>query len=423
MRIWLVQTGEELPSDGPGTRLLRTALLARELAGRGHDVVYWNATFNHQKKIQRAASSFSQNQEHGYESVFLFGRGYARNLSLSRIASHLENAAEFRRLAPKKARPDLILCGMPTIELCDAVASFARSECIPYVVDCRDMWPEVIEMHLPFAMRMAAYPVTRHWRRQRNAAFAGAAAITGVTDAFVNWGKQGVGGIVGPDDKSFVLTADTANYEESDLAAAEQRWIAELGPRSVNRTTVLFAGNLSARVDIMTAVNAAARMPNGETQSYQLVVCGKGDLEHSIREVAAERPSVHFAGWCSGAEIRQLADRCAAGLLPYSNVPDLVASLPNKVGEYLSYGLPILTCLNGEVARTLGPRNVLVPYDEGQQDSFIAAMRSIAEPISKARKAAAHRAFADFFDPRRVYPAFADHLEFLAKGNRGGGWL
>jgi glycosyltransferase involved in cell wall biosynthesis len=418
MRIWLVQTGEEMPSDGPGTRLLRTALLAGELSRRGHDVVYWNATFNHQKKVQRASASFVQSQSDGYETVFLYGRSYASNVSLGRILSHRENAAEFAKIAPAKPRPDLIVCGMPTIELCHAVAQFAQASDVPYVIDCRDMWPEVIEDRLPMPLRLATYPVTQYWRRQRNTAFANAAAVTGVTDAFVAWGKQAGGGVVGVNDRFFVLTADTANYSEADLAAAEHRWVTELGPRDPNRTTILMAGNLSDRVDIMTAVRAAASMASEGSKSYQLVVCGKGDLERAIAEIAADSATVHFAGWCSGAEIRQLADRCAAGLLPYSNVADLLASLPNKVGEYLSYGLPILTCLKGEVAKALGPRNVIVPYTEGDEESFKAAVQCLAWPVPESMRQATRAAFEDLFDPKMVYPAFADHLENMVRCER-----
>ena len=49
MKAWLIQIGEPLPI-GAGVRKMRTALLAQEMVKRGHNVLWWASTFEHQTK-------------------------------------------------------------------------------------------------------------------------------------------------------------------------------------------------------------------------------------------------------------------------------------------------------------------------------------------------------------------------------------
>ena len=49
MNIWLIQSGEPLPTDDT-VKKMRTALLADELLAKGHSVIWWTSAFDHIKK-------------------------------------------------------------------------------------------------------------------------------------------------------------------------------------------------------------------------------------------------------------------------------------------------------------------------------------------------------------------------------------
>ena len=58
--IWILQTGEPLPSDDGSHRPMRAINLANALTSAGHNVVLWSAAFNHQTKAHRC---------NGYKSI------------------------------------------------------------------------------------------------------------------------------------------------------------------------------------------------------------------------------------------------------------------------------------------------------------------------------------------------------------------
>lgn len=414
LNIWLVQTGEELPLDAGPPRLLRTALLAEELTARGHRVTFWNSTFNHQQKVQRAKRTTETTSPSGYRIILLFGRPYRRNISFARVFSQRENAREFRKLAPSQPSPDVILAGMPPIELPAASVAFAAERAVPCAVDCRDMWPDVIGQSVPPLLRILVAPGLALWRRQLRQALRRSTGITAVSPGFLSWALEAAGRQQAEQDRSFTLTLSATLPDAEDVAKAEVYWNDVLGPCSVGVKIGVFAGTLSRRLDIMTMVDAMVGLPKGTP--LKLVICGKGDLEAEIRERTQNSPFVVFAGWKSAAELRALMARADFGALPYPSTRDFTSSFPNKVGEYLSFGLPIFTGVGGDTQAVLAPSNLAFNYTPGDVESARRALIDIAADTSvkSDRALAARKIFEDFFDPSKIYPAFADYLEQLA---------
>jgi glycosyltransferase involved in cell wall biosynthesis len=419
MRIWLVQTGEEMPSDGAGTRLLRTCLLAGELAGRGHEVTYWNSTFNHQKKLQRYRRTTRIAQADGYQSVFLFGRPYRRNIGLGRILSQRDNAREFGRLAEREPRPDLVLCSLPTIECAAKATHFAKAAGVPAVVDCRDVWPEIIAERIPSGSKWLALPLLRAWERARDGAMRAATAITGVSDGFVDWGVAAAGRPRGQLDKAFHLATSPEPIPSDALEAARRYWLDRLGDMPSGTLVIAYAGTFSRRSDLETVFDGADLLTADERARTRIVLCGSGDLRSVIEARAATNPALVHAGWCTRPQLAVLMEKSAAGLLPYSNSPDFRITYPNKVGEYLTAGLPILTGVEGAIARLLEPHHLRLGYEAGSAASFAAAVRAMLSrtDLTELRGEARMVARAHF-NPQEIYPRFADWLESIARAER-----
>src|SRR4030067_2188159 len=149
MRVWLIPSGEPLPTDGSNERLFRTGVLAGFLVRRGHEVLWWTSAYDHMRKSHRVAEDTFVSLAENYRMAMLHSCGYRRNISLARLADHRGLARRFSALAPREPAPDVTLSSMPTIELSREAVRYARSRRIPVGLDIRDLWPDIFVDSVP----------------------------------------------------------------------------------------------------------------------------------------------------------------------------------------------------------------------------------------------------------------------------------
>ena len=132
-------------------------------------------------------------------------------------------------------------------------------------------------------------------------------------------------------------------------------------------------------------------------------------------------PNVHFPGWIDRPEIEALAERCQAALAPYSNIDSFKKSIPNKIIDALSLGLPILSPLQGEVASLIAENGVGLRYGTDSRktlhDCIQTLMHDTALQKNMSRKARA--LYEERFSFEMVYGGLVKHLEKLASSRVG----
>lgn len=407
-----------MPFDPGPPRLVRTALLAAELAARGHQVTYWNAGFSHQRKVLRVETGTKFMIPEGYRVVLLKGRAYKRNISFSRIFSHRQQAKSFTILTKDETPPDVMICGLPSLEIADAATAYASRHRIPIALDCRDLWPDLIEEFLPVPLRIAGYPLLSYWRAMLRRTAKRATAITGVSQGYVDWGRRAAKRRPGPADRPFHLTLSRNIPPHNKVLEAKEYWRARLGKLPPGTRIGVYAGTFSRRYDLLTIAHSLALLSPEEKARLRIVLCGDGDMHSALTALAAAEPSLIVAGWRSGAELYALMSEAHFGILAFPDLPDFLVNFPNKVGEYLSYGLPIMAGIGGVIGAVLGEAGLRLRYRAGDVSSAAALFREIlagqgvmADPLVNER---ARATFKSFFDPDQIIPAFADYLEALA---------
>ena len=108
---------------------------------------------------------------------------------------------------------------------------------------------------------------------------------------------------------------------------------------------VIYIGSIHFRNAQLRLVIDAAKQINNKNVKF--VLCGKGpDYELALNETK-ELDNIVLPGYRNDTELYVLGKLASAGLLPYSNTPDFINALPNKLGEYLYYGIPVFTTLQG----------------------------------------------------------------------------
>jgi glycosyltransferase involved in cell wall biosynthesis len=142
---WLVAPLEPAPGDVSAPNRYWT--LARELAARGHEVVWWTTDFDHRAlRARRPPESLE-----GLESFFLKTvsvPGYGTRFGRRRFASHRAFADRFEAEAIQGVaegsleRPDLLVATLPPLESAESALRLARRLDAAFVVDLLENWPD-----------------------------------------------------------------------------------------------------------------------------------------------------------------------------------------------------------------------------------------------------------------------------------------
>ena len=104
--------------------------------------------------------------------------------------------------------------------------------------------------------------------------------------------------------------------------------------------TVLYSGTLHKRFGVLNLVHAFGLIEN---PSYKLVICGIGDSEKEIKDVAAKDPRIDFRGQLDRKDILKLQQEATVLVNPRQNNEEFTKySFPSKNLEYLSSGTPLV---------------------------------------------------------------------------------
>lgn len=418
MRIWLVTIGEPLPVDGKDVRLYRAGILAQMLAGRGHNVTWWTSSFDHTHKRQRVEKNTTLSLDEFMQIKLMYAPGYARNVSIQRIWNHRRLARGFRSLASKEAKPDVIIASYPTIELSKQAVAYGMRHQVPVIVDVRDLWPDLFLDLLPDYIRsvgkIACWPMVRNARY----VFAHATAVTGLTDQYVEWALDYAKRQRGKFDRVFPMAYPEANFTREALDAAKREW-RSLGVDEKN-WNICFFGTFGRQFDIYTVIEAA-RLLKDQNPEVRFVLCGDGDYAQKFKDAARGIDSVLFPDWVNQVQIRVLMEISRAGLAPYVNTANFINNLPNKPIEYLSGGLPILTCLRGVLKDLIEQQQCGKYYLEGSAQSLADAVVDLANNEGERAKMAENALglYREKYSAEVVYGSMCEFLERMA-GNPDG---
>ena len=121
MRVLLVQRAEQTSYDDENYRPLRTAIIAKNLTLKGHEVIWITSSFNHSLKTQRfKQNTYYNDKSTGSKIFFLYGTSYKRNISIGRLKHDITlvySLTLYLLKNRKELNPDMIICSLPSIEL------------------------------------------------------------------------------------------------------------------------------------------------------------------------------------------------------------------------------------------------------------------------------------------------------------------
>jgi glycosyltransferase involved in cell wall biosynthesis len=257
--------------------------------------------------------------------------------------------------------------------------------------------------------------------RSVRASCARATAIVGLTPAFVDWGLEKARRSRTELDRDFPVAYEEQPPAVDAIERAERYWDSLGVARDPNVTRACFFGIIGRSFELEAVVDAARELER-RGGDFQFVLCGRGDMLEAYKTQAAGCRGIVFPGWVDAPAIWTLMRRSTVGLAPYRSTRNFVGHIPNKVVEYLSAGLPIVSSLQGSLKLFLEEHGTGVTYPNGDAGALAASLIELrsdpARLLAAARKA--RSLFEDRFTAGHVLGQMTRHLERVIAAHRGG---
>jgi glycosyltransferase involved in cell wall biosynthesis len=416
MLVWLIQRAESTPQDPDEPRVMRMGMIADYLVRKGHEVVWWTSTFNHYSKTQRFDGDIRVRINPLYNIQYLHTLGYKKNISFRRLIDNYFFAKKFESISMLAAdKPDIILCSFPILNVCLAVLKYARRNNIPWIIDVRDLWPDVLIQRSHRFLRPLIVILTFPIRFFLYQIFSHAQNIYGTTDEFVQWGIGYSKRATRSGDASYPIAYYPNNMEFTELLVLKDI-NGNIIKRDVDYLTLLFIGSLSSGFNLEEIIRNII-IANEKYLKVRLIICGLGPRFQSLTNLAGSCKNIHFLGWINSSQISSVLDISDIGVCPYHENSSLSNGLGNKVAEYTSRGLVLFCPTPKSVLGKIIISNkcgVIYPSDSENFTKILENLLKNKEVMSLMRENAI-KIFNEKFNSDVIYSELVNHLTYLTK--------
>lgn len=193
-------------------------------------------------------------------------------------------------------------------------------------------------------------------------------------------------------------------------------WAAETDGDVPSRDVVVYVGRLSIARGLLELLELGARLR--ATTDLRVELVGAPDTEVAdLLEAAASRGDVRWHGFLPSEQALRVVDGALAGLCLLHDQPNYRVSLPTKVVEYLSRGVPVVTTPLPEAVELVEGHDagIVVPFgDVAATEAAVLALHR--DPARRAAMAArGRRAVGDGWTWEGEAPRFLAALRAAAR--------
>lgn len=382
MKIWLLTIGEPIICENQKLRLHRTGILSKYIAENHKSEVTWfTSTFNHFTKKHEFKNDEIYQPQKNLKIVALKGRGYKRNISIDRIIDHRTIAKKFKIISNSLKKPDIIVASFPTMSLCKAAVDYGSKNNVKVFIDYRDLWPEVFVDIVPDSFKFIFNFIFKPLFNQRKYIFKNATGLISITDELLNQSLLIAERKKNKYDNFFPLGYFKKKHTESEIFEANKFWD-NIIPIENNKIKICFFGTFGYQFDFKTVVKAAEIL---EDQNIEFYLCGSGDLMNDLIEDSKHLKNIFFPGYMTSSQIEILLEKSDIGICPYIAKKAFLSTIPGKVIEYFSRGLPVLTTLgDGVLGQLVTNEKFGLNYQQNNPMSLVKSVKSLVKILKNS---------------------------------------
>jgi len=381
----------------------RMEAFARELVARGHSVEVICPVPNHPAGVVREGFRGKLTRTldlDGARVRYVWVRASPKKTTMARLAYYASYAAMASITGVLRRRPDVVFATSPPLSVGAAGALLAKRHRVPWVLDVRDVWPEVAVT----LGELSDERIIRAVERLERALYRDAARVVTVTEAFCSDIRARC------DEPAKVALIRNGTTREWLAAARGEGERAALGLPE-DRFVWTYAGNLGLSHNLGDAIEAAGLLGDG----FELQVIGEGparaELEDRARSLA--RGSVVFRDLMPPDAVR-VHLRSADALLVIQR-GDLRKVVSSKLFDCCAIARPVIVVAEGEMIEMVRDAQAGIPVPAGSPKAIAAAVRRLRDdPEDAGRLAERGREYAACHLREDQAAELADMLEALA---------
>ncbi len=359
--------------------------VAAGLAARGHEVEVVCEVPSHPAGVVEpgyGGRPVTRRTMDGFEVSYVWVRATPSKSFRSRVTNYASYAATATLAGAARRRPDVVLASSPPLPVGSVGQLLALRHRVPWVLDVRDLWPEVAVV----VGEISEGPVLRFAERLERRLYRSATAITATTDHF----RREIETRGGAGKVTLIRNGASAPFIEAGAAAPDPTALGE----DAGRFTWGYGGNLGLAQGLESAVEAAGMLGDG----FRLLLLGEGPKREELSEQAAALPgaAVEFRKPVPLAEAARVLRACDALLVPLAPKPGLEGFVPSKLFDCAALGLPMVVCAQGEASELAEGAGAAIAVAPGDAEGLAAAVRSLRDDAAlRERLGASARAFGE----------------------------
>ena len=350
--VWILSPSEPLPYSKE--RELRSAKLSKHFAKKNFKVVWFTSNFNHQKKEFYKKKITNKNKY--LKIVYLYSLGYKKNFSLKRLLDHLLVGFSFFFTSFFLKKPKVIISSYPPIETSFFALLVSKIRNIKHYLDYRDAWPETFYRSKSIKDRQYLKLPLYLYNKFGNLVLKFSNIIT-ISNGFSKYLKKKTGKNI----SYFNLSDEKKKTFKKNILKIHGQ---EINSKNFN---IIFLGNYSEQkfnFNLLASISNDLYNYNPKIMIY--LFGDKKNLDPKYKGRIYK--NIFFLSWINKKKINDLSSMANVGLAPYKNLWDFNLSIPNKIAEYLSADLPILSSLKGETEKFIKENKCGLNYKNNRKD-------------------------------------------------------
>ena len=330
-KVLIFQTGEPIHLDNSGAPM-RLINLSNYLLKNNFKVEIVTPRFYHQEKKFRKKIIVLKNKEKKIYYRFIESPGYQNNISIKRLYDHYVLAINLRKELTKIKDIDYVFMGYPPIEACFVLAQWCIKKKIPYILDYKDLWPELFVHNRNFLFKILSFPLITFYKILRNYTIKNSAAISTISDKFLNDLNQNI------INKKIVCYLTKKKSINKNLRIIKKDIRSKFPSKKIK---IVFIGNFMVDAfDFSTLIKIKNYIKNSSKLEFYFF--GSGPSKKKI-EKNLNFKNIYIKERVNLDEFQYIMKNSQAVFLPIKNRVDYIKSLPNKVIDAIQYKLPIFT--------------------------------------------------------------------------------